>query len=936
MGAQSLRKFISYVHTLKGDESSEAQVFCDRLFQAFGHEGYKEAGATLECKIKRKGYHTKFADLVWKPNLLLEMKTRGEKLEKHYHQVFDYWTTLVPNRPRYVVLCNFDEFWIYDFDQQIDDPMDKISLEELENRATAFNFLLPKPKSPIFQNNRVEVTKDAAHKVASVFNMLIERQENRERTQRFILQCVVAMFAEDIGLLPDNLFLSLLEECRKNHNSYDLLGGLFNQMNSRVPARAGRYANVPYFNGGIFSKIEPIELTDKEIEQLHQAATENWSKINPAIFGTIFQNSMEQERRHSSGAYYTSEADIQRIVFPTIVKPWKEKITTAKSLKDLMSIQKQLHSVQVLDPACGSGNFLYVGFRELRRIELSLLIKIYEDFGGKAFELADRKSVSIKQFFGIEKDLFGAELAKVTLMLAKQLSLKESHEWLQNIQKTLHFDFDYSPLPLDNLDKNISCKDALFSNWPKADIIIGNPPFLAKNKMQKELGIEYVKKVRNIFPDVPGRADYCVYWFRKAHDHLNIGGRAGFVGTNTIRQNYSREGSLDYILSHGGTITEAVAEQLWGGDAGVHVSIVNWVKGEVPGKKKLFLQKNNGEWEQFDIDRINSSLSITTDVTNAFILDANTDSNVCYQGQTHGHPGFLLLPSEAAKMIRANKKNREVIFPYLIGKELVGRFPPHPQRYVIDFQSRDIITSSTYQEPFQHIKKTVLPDKENNPEYLLYWWHLWRSRGELIQNLSTLKRYIACSRTTQYPIFEFVSATIHPNDSLQVFALQDDYSYGIIQSKLHLDWFINKCSTFRKTPRYTSNTVFDTFPWPQSPQIELIEKIAKLSSELRKLRLHLMEKTKSSLRDLYKLKAMPGDNPLRDAHEALDRAVFEAYGINKKEEHLEFLLKLNHKLHEAELRGIKIEGPGLPISASNPEKFISNDCIAPQEIKFEL
>ena len=314
-------------------------------------------------------------------------------------------------------------------------------------------------------------------------------------------------------------------------------------MNTRVPARGGRYANVPYFNGGIFSAVDPIDLNDDEIDQLYQAATENWSKISPAIFGTIFQNSMQEEHRHSSGAHYTSEADIQKIVFPTIVNPWQEKIAKAKSLKDLINLQEQLHSFRVLDPACGSGNFLYVGFRELRRLELSLITKIYEEYGGKAFEAADMRAVSLKQFFGIEKDPFGAELAKVTLMLAKQLAIRESSEWLYNIQKTLYFDFDHS-LPLDNLDKNIICEDALFINWPKVNAIIGNPPFQAKNKMQKEFGSEYVKKVRRKFPDVPGRADYCVYWFRKTHDQLDINGRAGFVGTNTIRQNYSREGSL--------------------------------------------------------------------------------------------------------------------------------------------------------------------------------------------------------------------------------------------------------------------------------------------------------------------------------------------------------------------------------------------------------
>lgn len=196
--ASRLEEFIDYTGLLKGDEKGEAQVFCDRLFQAFGHAGYKEAGATLEYRIKKdatKG--TSFADLIWKPRLLIEMKKRGEKLYLHYKQAFDYWVHAVPNRPRYVVLCNFDEFWVYDFDKQIDQPVDIVSLEDLPRRYTAINFLFPDNPEPIFGNDLEAVSRDAADKVAQLFNSLVSRGIPREQAQRFVLQIVVAMFAED-------------------------------------------------------------------------------------------------------------------------------------------------------------------------------------------------------------------------------------------------------------------------------------------------------------------------------------------------------------------------------------------------------------------------------------------------------------------------------------------------------------------------------------------------------------------------------------------------------------------------------------------------------------------------------------------------------------------------------------------------------------------
>jgi hypothetical protein len=262
--SEQLETFVSYVRTLRGDEKGEAQVFCDRLFQAFGHAGYKEAGAVLEERVRSK-HSTKFADLVWRPRLLLEMKKAGEHLDRHYRQAFEYWVQLVPHRPRYVVLCNFREFWIYDFDLQLDEPVDVVTLDELPKRYQALNFLFPEDRRPLFQNDRVAVTRAAADKVAMVFNRLVRRGEDRAVAQRFVLQCVVAMFSEDAGLLPRGLFTELVRDCESNGSTYDLIGGLFRQMNSPTSARAGRFQNVRYFNGGLFREIQPVELDPDEI-----------------------------------------------------------------------------------------------------------------------------------------------------------------------------------------------------------------------------------------------------------------------------------------------------------------------------------------------------------------------------------------------------------------------------------------------------------------------------------------------------------------------------------------------------------------------------------------------------------------------------------------------------------------------------------------------
>ena len=959
--AASMAAFISYVATLKGDEKGEAQVFCDRLFRAFGHQGYKEAGATLEERVKLASGRTKFADLRWGNRVVLEMKKRGVRLgsPRVYNQAYEYWQRLVPNKPQYVVLCNFDEIWIYEFDQQLDEPMDRLKLTELPSRWTALNFLFPVAKKPQFDNNRTEVSAAAARKLAEVFRVMVDRGEARERAQRFMLQCIVAMFSEDTDLLPRGLFTELVGECREGKSSYDLLGGLFRQMNTEKPARGGRFKSVQYFNGGLFSVIDPIDLTPIELELLAHAANEKWSRIHPGIFGTLFQASMTVRERHMRGAHYTPEAAIfEHVVRPSLVLPWRTRIHEASTLKELRVLRDALTKLRILDPACGSGNFLYVAYRELKRLELEVLEKVHENFSAEARRMVgSATSIQTRQFYGLDSDPFAVELAKVTLMLGKKLALDESHHVLDFAQAELGLDID-KPLPLENLDGNIRCDDALFCAWPAADLIIGNPPFQSKNKMQQELGAAYVQRIRKRYPEVPGRADYCVYWIRRAHDELDSGARAGLVGTNTIRQNYSREGGLDYVVKNGGTIVEAVSSMIWPGEAVVHVSIVNWIKGELEGQSKLSWQEGDARsspWKHVMLARIPSSLSAKLDVTSARVLAVNVDASACYQGQTHGHDGFLLSEEEARTMCMASLDNEEVIFPYLIGEELLAKPGAQPGRWVIDFHPRDQLEARRYDLPFRRIKKLVLPTREEAAEqeqernstlqtshsdkrgnrhhenFLKRWWLLSYARGELILKLDELTRYIVCCQVTKRPIFEFVSPKIRPNAALIVFPFEDDYSFGILQSSMHWEWFKVRCSTMKGDMRYTSNTVFDTFPWPQSADAKQVAAVAKAAVALRALRRNLSARHNLSLRALYASAEEPGEHPLKDAQAALDTAVRAAYGVGAKKDPLAFLLDLNKKCAGREMKGQAITGPGLP--PNMPAKgLVTKDAVQPPKL----
>lgn len=961
---QRLLAFCDWVkNNISGYEKGEAQIFLDRLFIGFAQKGALDVGGTPEFKIRKDkddGGGVAFADYVWKPIVLIEMKKRGEDLSKHYRQAFDYWVRLVPDRPHYVVLCNFDEFWVYDFNIQMDAPVDKLQINELPNRWGPLAFLFPTMERPTFRNDQEVVTRDAADRLAICFNKLIARNVDRSIAQRFTLQMLVALFAEDIGLLSKYLVANLLDDCKEPKDSFDLLGGLFLAMNTPDSTSGGRFKGVDYFNGGVFIEPVRIELYPDEINQLKKASEANWSNVRPEIFGTLFEHSLGQEERHAFGAHFTSAVDIMKIVGPTIIEPWREQIENARTLKRLNELLDRIHNFIVLDPACGSGNFLYISYRELKRLEFSLYEKINEMSGKLGIGQGAFGFVTARQFYGIDINPFAVELAKVTMMIGRKLSIDELH-------------IDEKPLPLDNLDSNFFADDALIDElgnpaiWPRADIIIGNPPFMGAKKLKPERGPDYVNAVRKAYPEVPGMADYCVYWFRKAHDHLNectgkdpLGGRAGLVGTQNIRNNKSREGGLDYIVKTG-TIIEAVENQPWSGEANVHVSIANWAKTKdsrllpkkcklwykvdsLSGTKRIKGQKGKPTHKVYDIavrecEKINSALSDKTDVSKAKVLSCNTNPKRVFQGITPGHSGFILSASEKQRLISKDPGSAGVIFPYLIGRDLVSG-KGNPSRFVIDFQQMSIMEAKSHKNAFKHIESKVLPDilakaqDEHESEsvrkaHLKQWWMLWRKRADRLEAMQTMQGYcIACSRVTKRPIFVFISDNIRPADALQTFIFDDDYSYGILQSNTHWQWFVTKCAKLCERFTYNPSSVFDTFPWPQSPSTKQIDAVSEAGRKIRNIRTEVLKNIKGGLRAVYKMLELPGKSPLKDAHAELDKATMDAYGFSNKKDLLSQLLMLNLEVFEKNDQGQTVTSPGIPPNYPEPENLITDDCIS--------
>ena len=275
-------------------------------------------------------------------------------------------------------------------------------------------------------------------------------------------------------------------------------------MNTPGKTAGGRFKGVDYFNGGIFEHPARVELHTDELAQLKTAAEQKWSKVRPEIFGTIFQHSVDQDERHAFGAHFTSAVDIMKIVKPTITDPWETLINRAKSLAELEKLHERMQHYRVLDPACGSGNFLYLAYRELKRLEKKLFDRMDEIAPSEKRKARRLSFVTARQFYGMDILPFAVELAKVTMMIARKLSIEELH-------------MQEPALPFDDLDDNFIAGDSLITfpenggtpfktPWPVADVIIGNPPFLGAKRLKPERGVDYVNAVRKLYPEVPGMA----------------------------------------------------------------------------------------------------------------------------------------------------------------------------------------------------------------------------------------------------------------------------------------------------------------------------------------------------------------------------------------------------------------------------------------------
>jgi hypothetical protein len=840
-----------------GTERAEAQTFLNQLFECYGTD--REAVARFE-PYQAGG----FLDLLWPRVCLIEMKAPSEarKLDRHRPQALDYWrNTADPQAgipaPEWVVICAFRAMEIWQPGAFPNAPRLVIDLIDLPDQYDALLFLAG--REPVFSGGQAKLTLDAVSHLVAIYESLRDRRAaDLDVLREFLLQAVWCLFAEDLGQIPEHRFTRILDNliADQRRSSADELGNLFTYLNTPGGAPdQGIYAGTPYANGGLFAAPARVHLNLDELHALRLAAQSNWCEVQPSIFGSLLEGGLGHDQQWRLGAHYTHEADIQKVVQPTIVEPWRERIASLERHRDAVSAQNDLLQYVVLDPACGSGNFLYVAYRELRRIERHLNER--EQALRRAEGLPERRGFEffpLSNIKGIEIEAFAVALARVTLWMGHKLAVDE-------------LELAESTLPLADLS-GIQIADALRTRWPRASVIIGNPPFHGTKSVRRRLGDPYVEWLIREFR--VGVKDYCVYWFRKAHEHLPAGGRAGLVGTNSVAEGQNRRASLDYIVENGGHITSAVSSQEWPGEANVHVSIVDWVK-DPPEPPTTFVLDGR------EVAGITTSLRAGREDDRGVELEPNRGRH--FYGVVQSGDGFILDEAEARGLLRKGGADySEVVKRLLVGDDISKSSALGPRRWIIDFAEMPLEEAMRWPAALDIVRARVKPhrDLHKMKREREQWWKFSRTVRDLFEAVAPLQRFIACPATgKRFPMI-WCEPTWTPTNAVSVFAFEDDYAMGVLSSTIHLHWARYQSTRLETRPRYTVAS-FATFAWPAINNRDR-EAIASEAAALVALRAETCAHQDISLTALYNQIDEGAWDDVAATQRRLDEAVAAAYG----------------------------------------------------------
>ncbi len=821
-------------------------------------------------------------------------------------------------------------------------------------------------------------SREIATRLAQVSKAL-EGKHSPEDVAHFLMRCLFTMFAEDTGLLPDHSFLKLLEECAEHPEGFaPLLDELWRVMDTGGYATSIRAA-VKKFNGSLFKNAKVIPLGREEIGELRAAAAQDWKEVEPAIFGTLLEQALDPVERKRLGAHYTPRAYVERLVTAVVIEPlradWTAVVNAVEEARasgdDVSAVglvrafHDRLCATRVLDPACGTGNFLYVALDLIKRLEGEVLEMLADLGGQEALTGLEGHTVDPHQFLGLELNPRAAAIAELVLWIGYlQLHFKTKggppgEPILRafgniNFGKPGGYDAVLTwrgyPVPAIIRDGGESQEihpGARRPDWPTAEFIVGNPPFIGGKDVRARLGDNYVETLWRVTKGVNASADFVMFWWDRAAELLTQRGtvlrRFGFVTTNSITQEFSRrvikrrlDGKTPISLIY------AIPDHPWtkAGDdsAAVRIAMTVAERGDHDGLLREVTREAGLDTDEPRIDftdrqgRINPDLTTGSDVTAALALRAN--DRLCSPGvKLHGN-GFIVTKAQAVHLGLGRRPGLEDhIRDYRNGRDLAG----HSRgAMVIDLfgltadQVRD-----RFPEVYQHLLASVKPSREkefarsgskDSEAYAQLWWLFGKPRQELRPALAGLPRYIATIETAKHRTFQFLDASIIPDNKLVCVATADAEVLAVLSSSVHVGWSLRAGGWLGvgNDPVWVKSRVYDPFPFPEHDDA-LRAKLCAAGDRLDRFRkARLIAHPKLTLTSLYNVReAIRAGRPLtsdeerikdeglililNELHDEIDALTLEAYGWPQglsDERIIERLVALNKARAAEERRGL--------------------------------
>lgn len=880
-------------------EKAESQTFWNEFFAVFGIS--RRQVGIFEAKLTKLNGHRGFIDVFWPSKLVCEQKSRGQDLEKAFHQAIEYLEATAKvdpaQLPRYVIVCDFEFLRLYDLETQ---EQTQILVAELADHVHLFGFL----HDQITEIKQAEENAniEAAEKMGKLHDQLKEIGYDGHALEVMLIRLLFCLFAEDTGIFAKYQFTNFIKHKTKADGS-DLasqIAMLFYVLNQPEQQRLKKLdqdlADFAYINGQLFAEPLPPASFDDEMRNLLLEACEmDWSKISPEIFGALFQSVMNTEQRRSLGAHYTSEENILKVIsslfmndlraeFEELRRKGKGKARTTA----LDTFHEKLANLDFLDPACGCGNFLIVAYRELRLLELDVIEEIHAR--GQLLDVSTIVRCNVSQFHGIEIEDFPSQIARVAMWLI-------DHQ--MNMLVSEHYGTHFARIPLKSV-ADIQNTNALEVHWATVDYIFGNPPFLGKKEQSKEQKDAFLLVAKDI--KLAGNLDFVAAWYIKATDYMKNHPHVetAFVSTNSITQGEQVAVLWNYIFQQCMSIHFAHRTFVWQnaakGKAAVHCVIIGF--GAKIHDRKYIFEYNSGKGEPEKVEAKN---------INGYLLDAHnvliesrkkpiSNVSIMSEGSALIDDGHLLFSSEEKDELIKNNKQAEILLkPFIWGDGFLNNkiryclwlkdFPPIKFKDIPIISKRlksvrDFRTSSQREATKKHADFPTLfaEDRQPNTNYLL------------IPKTSSERRVYA-------PIGFFTPEYIVNNTSLYV-EHSDLYHFGILQSIFHMAWLRVVGGRLKNDYRYSANIVYNNFPWPSNitdKQKNAIEVAAQAVLDARALY------PDNTLANLYDPLLMPAN--LLKAHQTLDKAVDASYSRKKfknEAERVAFLFELYEQYIEVE------------------------------------